>query len=85
MIGRSLSVNAMDKVDQFRVVGNCSSQNSSGIKGGSVYPYRETVMSMGPNTLPVEWQFSELFENQTCISQNKCIGTSIKTLKKISH
>ena len=39
-IGESLSVNAMDKVDQFRVIGNCSSQNSSGIKVGSVYPCR---------------------------------------------
>ena len=39
-LGSILSINAMDKVDQFRVIGNCSSQNSSGIKVGSVYPCR---------------------------------------------
>ena len=36
---------------------------------------------MGPNTLPGERWVAELFENQTCIAQNQCIGPSIKTLK----
>ena len=80
-LGGSFSVNSMDKVEQFLVIGNCSSQNSSGIKGGYVYPYRETVISMVPNTPPEERQVAKLFENQTCIAQTKWIGPRINTLK----
>ena len=54
---------------------------SSGIKVGSVYPCRETFMSMRTNTLPEERQIVELFYNQMCIAQTQCIGSSINTLK----
>ena len=58
-LGSRLSVNAMDKVNQFCVMSNCSSENSSVIKVGSVYHYRETVLSMISNTLPEERQVVE--------------------------
>ena len=71
----------MDKVNQFGVIINCISENSSGIKMGSVYHCRETVMSMRSNTLLEERRVTEKFEKQKCKAKNRCIVTSTKTLK----
>ena len=83
-MGCSLSVNSMDKVKHFCVISNCSSENSSVIKVGYVYHFRETVVSMISNTLLEERRVTDSFEKQTCISQTRCIGPSTKTLKLIS-
>ena len=80
-LGSSLYVNTMDKVKQFCVISNCSSKNSYGIKVGSMYHCRETVMPMRSNTLPGERRVTESFDKQTCIVQNRCIGPSTKKLK----
>jgi len=80
-LGSSLSVNAMEKVNQFCLISNCSSENTSRIKVGSMYPCMETVVSMRSNTLPEERRVTESSKNQKCIAQTRCIGPSIKTLK----
>ena len=80
-LGSSLYVNAMDKVNQFCVIRNCSSKNSSGIKVGSVYHCRETVVSMRSNTLPEDRRVTESCDKQPCIPQTRCIGPRTNTLK----
>ena len=80
-LGSSLSVNSIDKVMQFCVIINCSYENFIKIKVGYMYHCRETLVSMRSNTLPEELRVTESFENQTCVSQTRCIGPSTKTLK----
>ena len=80
-LGPSLSVNAMGKVEPFQVTSNSSSENLSIIKAGSIYPCRETVLSMGSNTCQEKQWITESLDNQTCIAQTQCIGPSKKTLK----
>ena len=79
MIG--LSVYGMDKVDKFRVTGNCISEKLSIIKAGSVYPFRKTILSMGSKIIPEEQYITELLDNQKYIAQTKHICPRIKTLK----
>ena len=47
-----LSVDVMDKVEQFRLTDNCIGDKLSITKAVSVYPFRETILSMISNTLP---------------------------------
>ena len=47
-----LPVYGMDKVEHFRVTFNCISDKLSIIKSESVYPCRETILSMVTKKLP---------------------------------
>ena len=62
------SIYIMDKVDQFRVTGNCISDKLSIIKAGSMYPCRDTILSKGSNTLPEEQRITESLDNQKYIA-----------------
>ena len=77
----SLCVNFMDKVKQLCVISNCGCENSSRVKVGYMYHFRETVVPMRSNTLPEKRRVAESFEKQTCIAQNECIGPSTNILK----
>ena len=77
----SLSINSMDKVKQFCVISNCSSENSSGPKVGSVYHCRDTVVKMRLITLTEERWVTESSEKRTGIAQNQCIGPITMPIK----
>ena len=70
-LGSSLSVNVMDKLNQFRVIANCNSDNLSVIKVVSVYPCRGTALSTVSNIPPEERHITKLFKDQLCVSQTR--------------
>ena len=68
-LGRSLYVNSTEKVNHFCVISTRSSENSSGIKVGSVCNFRETVGPMISNTMSGERRITDSFEKHMCIAQ----------------